>query len=188
MCGANLVAVRQVVATGEPGEKFDWSKTWVAEMFISEGERKRRKEELDRQRGITPEVKRNMEIKAGVITSSTGIALTVVLYVLMQGIILSGNVSPGAAEILSRLWIAGVIPFLIGMALIINGVFVSKRLVEIARRDSQARSNTFEQGTEPPFLRSADTSEFTPAGFSVTEEETKHLERSGHEARDVLDA
>lgn len=37
LCGANLHAVRQVVATRETGEGFDWSKTWVAEMFLSEG-------------------------------------------------------------------------------------------------------------------------------------------------------
>src|SRR6266545_6832604 len=57
-CGANLLAVRQVVDTRETGESFDWGKTWVAEMFMSPGEMKRRKEELERQRGITPEVKR----------------------------------------------------------------------------------------------------------------------------------
>jgi hypothetical protein len=28
--------VRQVVAIREPDQKFDWSKTWVAEMFLSE--------------------------------------------------------------------------------------------------------------------------------------------------------
>ncbi len=58
VCGANLLAVRQAVATRETGEKFDWSKTWVTEMFLSEGERKRREQELELQHGITPEVKR----------------------------------------------------------------------------------------------------------------------------------
>ena len=47
LCGANLQAVREAVATrGEAGEKFDWSKTWVAEMFLSEEERKRRNLQL----------------------------------------------------------------------------------------------------------------------------------------------
>src|SRR5215210_7036408 len=41
-CGANLHAVRQVLTAREAGEGFDWSKTWVAEMFLSEEERKRR--------------------------------------------------------------------------------------------------------------------------------------------------
>ncbi|MDT7602427.1 MAG: Double zinc ribbon, partial [Acidobacteriota bacterium] len=31
LCGANLQAVRHAVATRETGEKFDWSKTWMAE-------------------------------------------------------------------------------------------------------------------------------------------------------------
>ena len=97
LCGANLQAVLQVMATRETGEKFDWSKTWVAEMFLSPGELKRRKEELERQRGITPEVKRHNEIKAGVITGCVGIGAAIFLYVLMQGIILGGNVSPGDA-------------------------------------------------------------------------------------------
>ncbi|HWN08629.1 MAG TPA: hypothetical protein VNO50_05045 [Pyrinomonadaceae bacterium] len=70
-----MSAVMQVVASREPEEKFDWSKTWVQEMFLSTDEKKRRKEEIERQRGITPEIKRYNEIKAGVIVSSVGIAL-----------------------------------------------------------------------------------------------------------------
>jgi double-stranded uracil-DNA glycosylase len=65
VCGANLYAVRQVIDTRETGEKLDWSKTWVADMLLSEGERKRRARELELQRGITPEVKRLNEIKGG---------------------------------------------------------------------------------------------------------------------------
>jgi hypothetical protein len=57
-CGGNLSAVRQAVTSRETGGKIDWSKTWVAEMFLSEAERETRKEQLERQRGITPEVKR----------------------------------------------------------------------------------------------------------------------------------
>ena len=41
-CGANLEAVRHVLGNREaPG--FDWSKTWVADMFLSPAEQKRRK-------------------------------------------------------------------------------------------------------------------------------------------------
>ena len=114
VCGANLAAVMQAVAVREPGpeEKFDWSKTWVAEMFMSEEERKRRKAEMERQRGITPEIRRYNEIKAGVIVSSVGIALAIFLFVFMGGLVASGKATPEAAEILSRLWVAGVIPML----------------------------------------------------------------------------
>src|SRR5215510_14176294 len=166
LCGANLQAVLHAMATRETGEKFDWSKTWVAEMFLSEGERERRKEELERQRGITPDMKRYREIKAGVITSCIGLGVAIFLYVLMQGIILSGNVPPGAAEILRRIWVAGTIPLFIGIALIINGLFVSKRVAEITRQGSQTGSNISGRETEPHSLPAADTSEFIPSGVS----------------------
>lgn len=174
-CGANLDAIRQVTAMRDAGEKFDWSKTWVAEMFLSESERKRRKEEVDRERGITPEMKRYNEIKAGVIVSSVGVGVMIFLYFLMQGIILSGQNPPSDAAILSRIWVAGVIPFLVGLALIINGMVVSKRQVEIARQLQKPRENILGSGGESPALRAADTAEFIPTGFSVTEGTTKHL-------------
>src|SRR6266576_2492962 len=164
-CGVNLEAVRQAASLRAPGEKFDWSRTWVAEMFLSESERKRRKEEIERERGITPEMKRYMEIKAGVITSSVGVGLMIFLYALMQGIILSGQNPPSDAAILGRIWIAGVIPFLVGVALIINGLFVSKRQVEIARREQQSRENILKSAEETPALRPGDTAEFIPPTF-----------------------
>jgi hypothetical protein len=175
VCGANLYAVRQAVDTREAGEKIDRSKPWFAEMALSDAESKRRKEELDHRRGITPEVSRYNEIKGGVITGSVGLALAIFLNVFMQGLIVSGSVGPAAAEILSRLWVVGVIPLFVGIALIINGVFVSKRLAEIARQAAQTGASFPEKDTKVPELRSADTTEFIPPGFSVTEETTKHL-------------
>jgi len=180
VCGANLFAVRQVVGSRDASEKFDWSKTWLAEMFLSGEEAVRRQAAIERLQGITPDVKRYNEIKAGVITSSVGIGLAILLYFLMRGIILSGNVDQGAAEILSRLWIAGVIPFLVGIALMINGMVVSKKQVEIIKR-SQAiagNPNSISGPTEPRALRSANTAEFIPPDFSVTEGTTKHLSSS----------
>ena len=170
-CGANLFAVRQVVDTRDTAEGFDWSKTWVADMFM-------RKEELERQRGITPEMKRSNEIKAGIITGTVGIGIAIFLYVFMQGIILSGKVTPGSAEILSRLWIAGVIPLFVGIALIINGVLVSKKL-EIARPESQNATASLTEESNPQLLKAADVTEFETPGFSVTEHTTKHLRPSG---------
>ncbi|HZE69024.1 MAG TPA: zinc ribbon domain-containing protein [Pyrinomonadaceae bacterium] len=180
VCGANLYAVRQVVATREAGEKFDRSKTWLAEMFLSGEEAVRRQAEIERLQGLTPEVKRYNEIKAGVITSSVGIGLSVFLYALMHGIILSGNVTPGAAEILSRIWIAGIIPVMVGLALIINGVVVSKRLIDITQRSAEkgANTNSLTGATDPRALRPANTAEFIPPDFSVTEGTTKHLSNS----------
>jgi hypothetical protein len=177
-CGANLFAVRQVVATRDVGEKFDWTKTWVAEMFMSAEEQKRRKLELEIQRGITPEMKRYTEIKAGVITSCVGVALSLFLYFLMQGIISSGNVDHGAAAIISRIWVAGVFPFFVGIALLFNGVIVSRKLVELSKRGVLDAQDSLEGYQQNPALRSADTNEFAPHGFSVTEGTTKHLKTS----------
>jgi hypothetical protein len=174
-CGVNLDAVRQAAAMRPTGEKFDWSRTWVAEMFLSEGERKRRNEQIDRERGITPEMKRRTEIKAGVITSSVGMGVTIFLYVFMQGLILSGHPSPSDAAILSRVWVAGVIPFFVGVALIINGLFVSKRHSELARQGAESGQDILMGDGETPALRSADTAEFIPPSFGVTEGTTKHL-------------
>lgn len=182
-CGANLYAVRQVVDTRETGESFDWSNTWVAEMFRSSDEIKRRKAELERQRGITPEIKRYNEIKAGVITASVGIALGIFLLVFMQGIILGGNVPSDTAEILSRVWIAAVIPLFVGLALIVNGLFVSKKIVEAAKRSSDPGLSLEQPDANPQSLRPADTTEFISVPSSVTEGTTRHLRTSDPEPR-----
>jgi hypothetical protein len=179
LCGANLQAVRQVVTTRQTGDKFDWSKTWVAEMFLSEGERNKREQELEHQRGITPEVKRYNEIKAGVITSCVGIGLMIFLYVFMRGIILGGKIPQDAAEIISRIWVAGVIPLFVGLGLLINGLFVSKKQVEAVRQKLPAPPSAYEKGTAPPALRSAETSGLIPSDVSVTEETTRHLSNPG---------
>ena len=180
VCGGNLSAVRHAVDARETDGKIDRNKPWYADMTLSDAESKRRKEELDHRRGITAEVSRHNEIKGGVIVGSIGLALTIFLNVFMQGIIGAG-VSPEAAEILSRLWVAGVLPLFVGIALIFNGVFVSKRLAEITRRAAQTGSNLPEKDTNPLPLKPGETKEFLPPpGFSVTEGTTKHLTTSDY--------
>lgn len=178
-CGANLRAVRQAVAARGAGEKIDWNKTWVAEMFMSSEEAVRRQAELERLQGLTPEMKRYKEIKAGVITSCVGLGLAFFIFVLMEGIVSGGNVPPHTGEILRHLWVAGMLPVFVGIALIINGLFVSKKMVEAARREAQAWPRTLDGGAEHNALRSADTTEFIPSGFSVTEETTVNLKAPG---------
>jgi hypothetical protein len=126
--------------------------------------------------GITPEVKRYQEIKAGVIVSSIGVAIAIFLAVFMQGIV--GKVDPDEARILERVWIAGIIPFMVGLALIINGLVISKKMVEIQNRE-QNRPEELEGGPTPRGLRAANTSEFIPTGVSVTEGTTRHLSNTG---------
>ncbi|HEX6649335.1 MAG TPA: hypothetical protein VF075_07340 [Pyrinomonadaceae bacterium] len=175
-CGANLEAVRAALESREPGKKFDWGDTWVAEMFMSGQANELRKLEMERQMGITPEVKRYNEIKAGVIVSSVGIAVAVFLFVFMQGI--AGHVDPKDAEIITRIWIAGIIPFMVGLALIINGLVVSKKMVEIQKREMKS-TQELQEGATPRGLRAADTSEFIPTSMSVTEGTTRHLSNTG---------
>jgi hypothetical protein len=176
-CGANLYAVRQVVDSRETEEKFNWNKTWVAEMFQSSEEAIRRQKALELARGLTPEVKRYNEIKAGVITGSVGFAMMIFLFIFMQGIILGTEITPGTAEILSRLWVAGVLPIFIGLALIFNGVFISKKLLDTRDRITKSTSELPDTEAEPPALRPANTTQFVPANLSVTEDTTQHLQR-----------
>lgn len=173
VCGANLQAVRQALDGPPVEERFNWNNTWLAEMFLSAEEQKRRKAAIQLARGITPEIKRYNEIKAGVITSASGIALAIFLFVFMGGIAASGKVTPDAATIITNLWVVGVIPLLVGMALIVNGLIVSKKLVELANREK--RQQELDAAATPPGLRAANTNEFLSTPFSVTEQETQHL-------------
>ena len=115
-CGANLRGVREAMTMR--GEQFDWSKTWVADMFMSQEERERR-------RGITPEHKRNNEIKGGVITTLAGLGAMIFLYYLL-GAVANNEPNPGDAEIIRRVWLAGLVPFLVGIGILFNGLFLSK--------------------------------------------------------------
>ena len=175
-CGANLEAVREVLERPDAAKKFEWNDTWVAEMFMSGKAAQMRKMEMDRAMGITPEIKRYQEIKAGVIVSSIGIGLSIFLYWFMQGV--AGHVDPKEREIILRIWIAGIIPFMVGLALIINGLVISKKQVEIQNRNER-EALPLEEGATPRTLRPADTSQFIPTGVSVTEGTTRHLSNTG---------
>ncbi len=184
-CGANLQALRQVMATRDSEGKFDWSKTWVAEMFMSGEEATRRAAEIERLQGKTPEVKRKNEIKAGIITASAGLGLMIFLAVFMQGVIAGGRVSDVAIEILSRIWVVGVIPVLVGLALIFNGMFVSKRgdgmhtdtNIGEGKLPNETPNSELRASAET-YLPPADTSDLaSKVPFSVTDETTKHLKK-----------
>ena len=171
------------MSTREPGEKFDWTNTWVAEMFKSSGDAIKDQAERERLQGITPEIKRLLEIKAGVITASVGIALMILLVVLMGGIVATGRVSDAAAEILLRIWIVGVLPLFIGLALIFNGVFISKRGVgSPASHEAEPVTKDLEAPSSGNYLSPADTNDLVSSTpFSVTDRTTRHLQKEPRE-------
>lgn len=184
-CGANLQAVREVMRLKDD-KKSDWAEWW-AEMFQSDRV-EARKLEMERRFGITPEVKRYNEIKAGVIVSSVGVAVSIFLFIFMQGI--AANVPADEAEILTRIWVAGFIPFFVGLALIINGLVVSKKQAEIMEREIKRfqglnpnMTPEMNAGTAPRSLRPAETNEFIPTPFSVTDQTTRHLVNSERESK-----
>lgn len=180
-CGANLQAVREALDAPDSAKKFEWSNTWVAEMLQSGQVAELRKLEMERRMGITPEVKRYNEIKAGVIVSSVGIGLAVFLAILMEGV--ASHVDPKDAEIITRIWVAGVIPFMVGLALIVNGLVVSKKIVEAQERALKEGKTLLDEGQAARSLRPADTNEFIPTNFSVTDQTTRHLEQSERKVR-----
>ena len=171
-CGANLQAVREALQVPDAAGKFNWNNTWVAEMFMSGQANELRKREMERQLGITPEVKRYNEIKAGVIVSCVGVAVSIFLFFLMNAIAYQ---NPQNGELLRSVWLAGLIPFMVGIALIINGVVVSKKMVEVIERE-QNKTRGLEEGPALRGLKSPDTNEFVPVNFSVTDQTTRHLE------------
>ena len=186
-CGANLQAVRDVLAGREPDKDSNWNDTWLASMFRSGEIAEQRKLELERRMGITPEVKRYNEIKAGVITSAAGLGIAIFLHIFMQGV--AASAPPNEAEILTRIWVAGLIPFLVGIALIVNGLVVSKKQAEIMEREIKRAKGLpgatpaelqaqLHEAQAQRTLRPADTNEFIPTNFSVTDQTTRHLVNS----------
>lgn len=165
-CGANLQGVQEAMI-GRGPKGFDWDKTWVKEMFLSQEERERRQ-------GITPEVKRMNEIKGGVITSAVGIGAMIFLYFFLGAV--GANKGGSDAIILGRIWLAGLVPFLVGLALVFNGLFVSKRIVKLKQEQLEQQ-----QAAQARILATSSTNPLpeveTPYNptYGVTERTTYHL-------------
>jgi hypothetical protein len=167
-CGANLHGAREGMVSRSTGEKFDWSKTWVADMFLTEEERERR-------RGVTAEEKRLNEIKGGVVTSFVGVGLMIFLRLFLE--VVAKQKSPGDAEILRSVWMVGIIPFIVGVGIIFNGIFVSRRIVKLKEQQAQ---QAMPISPAPAALPAKTTDQLIanaaqPAGASVTEGATAHL-------------
>jgi hypothetical protein len=168
-CGANLHGAREGMMSRSTGEKFDWSKTWVADIFLSEDEKERR-------RGVTAEDKWLNEIKGGVITSFAGLGVMVFLRLFLD--VVANQKSPGDAAILRSVWLAGIIPFVVGLGLIFNGLFITRRIV----KRKEERAQTAEPSPKAPAAFPAKTTnhlaiDSAPAsGAGVIEDTTARLQ------------
>ena len=166
-CGANLQGAREWMMSRSTEEKPDWGKSLAANILLA-------KEIQERMRG-TPEERRINEIKGGVITSLAGVGLIIFLYIFFD--IVAKKASGADAEILRSLWMVGIIPILVGIGLLINGIFVSRRLASLKKEEAQTTVSASPTPTELPAKTTnhlvADAVQ--PAGASVTEDPTLHL-------------
>ncbi len=125
-CGVNLRRVKGALAKDAGGKDVtDSERTALDEIRISRRAQKKK----------SPEEKRLDEIKGGVITSSIGFGLMVFLYFLFDAV--ASTVDGPESNILRSLWAVGLIPFMIGAGIIFNGLFISKKIVELKREQER---------------------------------------------------
>ena len=169
-CGVNLRRVRGVLGKGgaSVNKGDDLAPLWL--------EARRARNEARKKK--TPEVKRLEEIKAGVITSSVGFGLMVFLSLLFNAI--ASTIEGPGGNILRSLWAVGLIPFLIGLGILFNGLFVSKRIADLKRQQERndqqsplfSAPNTLDTS---PVARLVEPSQSPISDFSVTETTTTKL-------------
>lgn len=167
-CGTNLRRVQGVLSKGGAGFKAneapDWNRVALEEY----------QEERERERKKSPEEKRLNEIKAGVITTCAGIGVTIFLFLLFNGI--ANTVPEAERDILRAIPVAGFLPILIGLGIIFNGLFISKRIVELKRRQEQAAPpSLFPVAETAPVLRLAEPDQQSISDFSIAEPTTTRL-------------
>jgi hypothetical protein len=166
-CGVNLRRVRGVLGKGGASvrEGDNWQRATL-EDWKAEREEKRKK---------TPEEKRLNEIKGGVITSSVGLGVMIFLSLLFDAI--ASTIDGQASNILRSLWVVGLIPFMVGMGLLINGLFVSKRIVDLRRQQETKgrQAPLFSAPETSPVARLVEPSQSPISDFSVTETTTTKL-------------
>mgnify|MGYP000163764730 CR=1 FL=1 len=125
-CGTNLKRVQGVLGKGGAGssanQSTDWNQWWIEE----------HQEKREQNKKKLPEEKRLEEVKAGIITASIGLAITIFLNHFLGAI--AGTVDGPESGILRNIWPVGLIPFFIGLAITFNGLFISKRIVELKKQ------------------------------------------------------
>jgi hypothetical protein len=132
-CGASLRGGAEALQSRNPDERFDWSRTWVAGMLLTEDERARRRAALEipgrPEDLVAVELKEvaslQKEIKNGIITAFSGIGLTIFLLIFMGTVAAMQNDSK-TAMLLNGIWAAGLIPIFVGVGMLVNAFFVSR--------------------------------------------------------------
>ena len=170
-CGANLRGLREAMNSPAAEEKTDWSNTWAANILLAK--------QLQAQMRGTPEERRINEIKGGVITSFVGIGLMIFLYFFLN-VVANKESFARDAEILRSVWMVGIIPFMIGIGIIFNGLFISRRLLQSKEQQTQpAKPASLTLSANPTALPAKTTDQLSgvrsPTDFSVTEEPTEHF-------------
>lgn len=174
-CGANLNEVKKVMHFG-PGDgplvpgTADWNRAVY----------KQWKDDLKRANRKTPEEKRIDEIKAGVITTSIGIGASLFFFFLLTAVA-ANEPDKDAAILYAVRWI-GMIPLLIGLGIIFNGIVLSKRIVDLnKKREAQFEQQvSFPDVDITPMQRLAQPAEPVNLDFSVTETTTTKLREPIH--------
>ncbi|MEO0249100.1 MAG: hypothetical protein ABIN58_06060 [candidate division WOR-3 bacterium] len=125
----------------------------------------------------TREQKRLNDIRGGVIMCCIGIGISIFLYFLMNAVAAQADLRADEATIIKTIWTAGIIPLMIGIGLIINGLFFWK---PIGRRESEP---SLESGKSRGML-SGESSIATRIPPSVTEETTTRLGEEFYQSPD----
>lgn len=147
-CGLDLRPVYDGLQERKPAQHFDWSKTWLVEMLLTGDERMRRRAAAEipssPEDSAVLEMKRLKELKGGIITSFAGVGVTIFLWFLFAAVAESvGRTNPEGAIFMRYLWAAGLIPFVVGLGIVFNALFVNARTLQLgdaAVRSLQARA------------------------------------------------
>ncbi|MGH9800854.1 MAG: hypothetical protein ACRD82_10860 [Blastocatellia bacterium] len=129
----------------------------------------------EQRKNKSGEEKRLQEIKAGVITSSVGLGMMIFLRFLFKAI--ASTLPWQEANILRGLWWIGWVPLLVGLAVIFNGLFISKKIVELnQQQDEDVPPQTFQPvPITTPVQQLNEASPFQFADYSIAEPTTTKL-------------
>jgi hypothetical protein len=135
----------------------------------------------------SPEEKRLRRMRSGVITGACGIGASVIALLLLS--VVEKLKDPDAVPSLLFLCGLGIVTFLIGLGLVLNGFLFTKPRKALRDNSADARSqNMLDVTYQQPQLPSGEKSQFSgtpttadfsrrkvPVGASVTDQTTRHL-------------